>query len=433
MDSFKNNDPFKHFVKNKLVDYKKEVPHSGWEKLESSLFVVQKTNIVRKKWLVSSVAAIAAAFIGVFFVLQNTDQELPIQTAEYKVTPQVKDSANEDALISKQDSTDDIKESAIALFADNTSSKQQDKKGLAVTKRETESSLIVSTDTPINKIDLEPSSSNDKGAKKESKSNNIDEETKQQMIQDFINEGKRSYEFNDNTTTKKKSKIAISLSGRSGLTSSQQTNTLPTTLRASLSDSYSTYTLSKMKADNDEKEVNPESEVNHNQPVSFGILTSFDLTPKLQIETGIIYTYLSSETKNKSHDFRNSEKIQFHYLGIPVNLNYTVLSLNKLNLFLSAGAMIEKDLVGTIKYEDEKTNSLLSSKSANEKSSRINQKKPQFSLATGVGITYPIYNEVSLFGKIGGRYYINANNEFKTYYSAEKFGLDIQLGIKLNF
>ena len=96
--------------------------------------------------------------------------------------------------------------------------------------------------------------------------------------------------------------------------------------------------------------------------------------------------------------------------------------------------MIEKDINGKIRYNDEKTtSSLMNSGYANETSSKINQNNPQFSVATGVGITYPIYNKAHLFGKIGGRYYINANNEFKTYYSDEKFGLDIQLGIKFNF
>ena len=232
---------------------------------------------------------------------------------------------------------------------------------------------------------------------------------------------------------KSKSRHSISLSGKSGLSSSQQTNSLPTTLRASVSESYSKYTISKMEANNEEVEVNPESETNHMQPISFGVLTSFDLTRKLQIETGLVYSYLSSETKSKSSDFNNSEKVQFHFLGIPLNINYTLLSVNKLDLFVTGGAMIEKDISGKIKYSDEKESSLLKSGYANESSSKIKQKNPQFSVAGGLGITYPIYDKAKLFGKIGGRYYIDANNEYKTYFSDEKFGLDIQLGIKFNF
>ena len=255
------------------------------------------------------------------------------------------------------------------------------------------------------------------------------------MIQDLINEGKRSSDITNKTkTTKNKSKYAVSLSGRSGLYASQQSNILPTTLRTSLDESYGSYTMAKMQTNNEEEWVNPKSETNHKQPVSFGVLTSFDLTPKLQIETGLVYTFLSSETTNKAEGFVNTEKVQFHYLGIPINLNYTLLSINKLNLFVTAGAMIEKDLDGEIKYSEAKNIvSEMNTGYANETSSNINQKNPQFSLAGGVGINYPIYKKTNLFGKIGGRYYINANHEYKTYYSDEKFGLDIQLGIKFNF
>lgn len=255
------------------------------------------------------------------------------------------------------------------------------------------------------------------------------------MLQDFINEGKRTtYITEEKKTTKKKTKYGISLSGRSSFSGSQQSNLVPTTLRASLDESYGSYTMGKMQASNEEENVSAESETNHNQPISFGVLTSFNVTPKLQIETGLIYTYLSSETTNKAQGFINSEKVQFHYLGVPVNLNYTLLSVNKLNIFVTAGAMIEKDINGKIKYNEEKNiASEMNSGYTNEASSKINQENPQFSLAGGVGINYPIYNKTNLFAKIGGRYYINANNEYKTYYSDEKFGLDIQLGIKFNF
>jgi len=125
--------------------------------------------------------------------------------------------------------------------------------------------------------------------------------------------------------------------------------------------------------------------------------------------------------------------VQFHYLGIPLNVNYTVLSVNKLNLYVTGGAMIEKDIYGKIKYNDEKKLPTLNSGFTNESSSKIKQKNPQFSLAGGLGVMYPLYDRAKLFGKMGGRYYIDTNNEYKTYYSDEKFGLDIQLGIKFNF
>lgn len=433
MDNINNNDPFKQFVKSKLANYKQEAPPNGWEKLEESLFATQKTKVVHTKWFISSVAAVAAALIGVFFLFQNTNNISPIQTAEnteYQTKPTQK---KVKPLISKQHPVK-IKETTPPLFADNTSSLKQ-KTSVSIKEEEEEQKLLITSDNIPDKEGQEEVAPSSESAKEKKEPADLDEETKQQMLQDFINEGKRtSYITEEKKATRKKSKYGISLSGRSSFSGSQQSNLVPTTLRASLDESYGSYTMGKMQASNEEKNVSAESETNHNQPISFGVLTSFNVTPKLQIETGLIYTYLSSETTNKAQGFINAEKVQFHYLGVPINLNYTLLSVNKLNLFVTAGAMIEKDINGKIKYNEEKNiASEMNSGYTNEASSKINQENPQFSLTGGVGINYPIYNKTNLFAKIGGRYYINANNEYKTYYSDEKFGLDIQLGIKFNF
>lgn len=428
MDSSKNNDPFKKLVKSKLANYKHEVPPSGWEKLESSLFVMQKTKALHTRLIASSMVA-AAILIGVIILFQNINEELPTQTTNYESAQTLE---QKEPFFKKQNETK-IEKSTPPLLTDNISTSQH-KRQVSSSVQDNEIILEPSSDTSEDIKDLETALVSDEKPDSRDKSSEIDERKKQQLIQDFIDEGNRTHDVVDDTSEEKKtSRLSISLSGKSGLSSSQQTNTLPTTLRASVSDSYGTYTIGKMTAYNEDVEVKPESEKTHKQPVSFGILTSLNITKKLQIETGLIYTYLSSETRNKSNDFNNSEKVQFHYLGVPLNINYTLLSVNKMDIFVTAGAMIEKDIYGKIKYKDEKEITPLKSGYAIESSSKIKQANPQLSVATGVGVNYPIYNNAKLFGKIGGRYYIDANNEYKTYYSDEKLGLDIQLGVKFNF
>lgn len=432
MDSFNNNDAFKQFVKGKLADYKQEVPPNGWEELEKSILASQKTKVMHTRWLASSVAAVAAALIGVFFLFQNTKEELSTLTTETKTektqTPSKKE---EKSLITKQSQTR-VEATATPLLADNASKLQQTTHQAIVTENKVQPALTVSDKSLEAKEDI--ASEREESTIDKKRTSDIDDEKRQQMIQDFINQGKESSSIIDDTKQiKRKNRFAISLSGRSGL-SSQQNNTLPSTLRASVSDSYGMFTMSKMQAYNEDEKVNPESETTHKQPISLGVLTSFNITPKMQIETGLIYTHLSSETTNRSESFTNTEKVQFHYLGVPLNINYTLLSVNKLNLFVTAGTMVEKDINGKIRYNDEKDiSSVVNGGYANESYAKINQKNPQWSIAGGVGITYPLYHKTHLFGKVGGRYYINANNEYKTYYSDEKLGLDIQVGIKFNF
>ena len=432
MDSFNNNDAFKQFVKGKLADYKQEVPPNGWEELEKSILASQKMKVMHARWLASSVAAVAAALIGVFFLFQNTKEELSILTTETKTEEtQIPSKKEEKSLITKQSKTK-VEATATPLLADNASKLQQTTHQAIVTENKAQPALTVSDKSLEAKEDI--ASEREESTIEKKRTSDIDDEKRQQMIQDFINQGKESSSIIDDTKQiKRKNRLAISLSGRSGL-SSQQNNTLPSTLRASVSDSYGMFTMSKMQAHNEGEKVSPESETTHKQPISLGVLTSFNITPKLQVETGLIYTHLSSETTNRSESFTNTEKVQFHYLGVPLNINYTLLSVNKLNLFVTAGTMVEKDINGKIRYNDEKDiSSVVNGGYANESSAKINQKNPQWSIAGGVGITYPLYHKTHLFGKVGGRYYINANNEYKTYYSDEKLGLDIQAGIKFNF
>ena len=432
MDSFNNNDAFKQFVKGKLANYKQEAPPNGWEELEKSILVSQKTKVMHARWLASSVAAVAAALIGVFFLFQNTKEELSTLTTETKTEEtQIPSKKEEKSLITKQSKTK-VEATATPLLADNASKLQQTTHQAIVTENKAQPALTVSDKSLEAKEDI--ASEREESTIEKKRTSDIDDEKRQQMIQDFINQGKESSSIIDDTKQiKRKNRLAISLSGRSGL-SSQQNNTLPSTLRASVSDSYGMFTMSKMQAYNEDEKVSPESETTHKQPISLGVLTSFNITPKLQVETGLIYTHLSSETTNRSESFTNTEKVQFHYLGVPLNINYTLLSVNKLNLFVTAGTMVEKDINGKIRYNDEKDiSSVVNGGYANESSAKINQKNPQWSIAGGVGITYPLYHKTHLFGKVGGRYYINANNEYKTYYSDEKLGLDIQAGIKFNF
>lgn len=437
MDSLKNKDPFKQFVKSKLADYEAETPSGGWEKLEGSLIATQKTKLLYRKRAIYSAVAIAATFVGLFFIINKTIDRPQVQITENTVTKEEKQTRTS----KQQQSKIETEKNTSKLFTDSSVKEKIKETASRRTFTNTHGKSEINTKavkSSKNKQDQQSvTSSNISNEENENRSNDksshIDEGTKKKMIQDFIDEGNRDLLASRSSDRSiKASKYSLSLLGKSGLFASQQTNTLPATLRASVSDLYSAFTIDKMRTYSDE-EVNSESETNHKQPISFGILTAFDITNKLQLETGLIYTYLSSETKNKANNFSNSEKVQFHYLGIPLNVNYTFWSINKLDVFATAGAMIEKDIYGKITYNDEKTTRPFNSEYIDQTSSKISQKNPQFSVAGGLGLKYPLFNKASFFGKIGGRYYIDANNEYKTYYNDKKLGFDVQLGIKFNF
>lgn len=186
---------------------------------------------------------------------------------------------------------------------------------------------------------------------------------------------------------------------------------------------------------------NKEFKLQHSLPISFGLKVSKSITPNLSLETGIVYTYLSSKiTSNSAFNIRENQ--YFHYLGVPLTLNYKFYELGKAKFYLSAGGMVQKDIKGQYESKIAYTESTLIvmglprdlyySEPYYIKES-IKQANPQFSANVGIGGAYPIYKKLYLYGTIGGAYYFDAGNKYSTIYSDRKIQLDFNLGVKFDF
>lgn len=186
-------------------------------------------------------------------------------------------------------------------------------------------------------------------------------------------------------------------------------------------------------------------ELKHKQPISVGVTLSKQITPRLSVETGLVYTYLSSSLKS-SNNYLIDEEQTFHYLGIPVSLNYTFYQLKKTKFYVSVGGMMQKDIQGRYTGQinmlysqpdgtgngiiQNTKNGIMSLSSAKNK---ISQDNLQFSTRITLGASYPIYNKLYIFGTIGGAYYFDAGNKYRTIYSDQKTQLDLNLGLKFDF
>ena len=175
------------------------------------------------------------------------------------------------------------------------------------------------------------------------------------------------------------------------------------------------------------------SEMVHEQPLSAGVTVAKHFTDRLSVETGFMYTYLYSKANNSSNQFKSQETQQLHYLGVPLYVNYSLLSFHKFNMYVSMGGMIEKDVYGKYQYVDKTVDPETNGGSEKKESESIHQKHPQMSINAGIGLSYPLYNRLGIYGKIGGAYYFDAGNKYKTFYSDKKIVLDLNVGLKLNF
>jgi len=191
------------------------------------------------------------------------------------------------------------------------------------------------------------------------------------------------------------------------------------------------------------KEEDGEYKLAHRQPVSVGFTASKALNRNLSFETGLMFTYLYSKVTSNSA-VNIEEKQTFGYLGIPVYINYEFYRLKRAKFYLSLGAMMQKDIFGKctssfvfgenllgIDMNSSDYDIIYSEPQYLKKN--ISQSNWQFSSHLNIGMSYPVYRRLYFYTQLGGVYYFDAGNEYRTIFSDRKFQLDLNLGLRLEF
>lgn len=435
-----DDDHIKDLFSSKFTHFEPEVPDATWSKIEAKLGVASAApvipiskNKISKKILRISVAAtgIAAMLIALVYLLpQQADNASSITLSKSNI------------IKSKILLGDFNKHASYRAIATNYESKiehAKTKSHLGTTQNKSLTKDIQKQNSFLNeswakdaytkttsKTDVEVNSNNTLADHNNTK---LQKPSGQAQLNDeiaakiaaFKEEGdnqKNLLAQNDVQIRHKKGseKLGIGLNGGSSVSSSDQFN----------SDYKSPY-----------PDGNPvtalrstTTRLKHNQPITFGITISKQISSKLSIESGITYAYLSSKLgAGDTNDFRKKDMQYFHYLGIPLTLNYTFAQWNRFIFYSSLGGMVQKDLWGR-----RTTHTYLgTSDSEYSTKEKISQRNPQFSIHGGLGASYPLYDKLHVYTKIGAAYYIGANNEYETIYSDKKWLFNFNLGLRFEF
>ncbi|MDR1171368.1 MAG: hypothetical protein LBL24_02825 [Bacteroidales bacterium] len=121
------------------------------------------------------------------------------------------------------------------------------------------------------------------------------------------------------------------------------------------------------------------SSISHHTPLSFGLTVRKSLGKHAGIESGLVYTYLSSRFKWDDYDVYQS----LHYTGIPVNIVvYLWQAKPNWRIYLSGGFTVEKGLRAVYRQERRLGNEIRTT------SVRTSIDGLQWSLNGGLGINY---------------------------------------------
>lgn len=151
-------------------------------------------------------------------------------------------------------------------------------------------------------------------------------------------------------------------------------------------------------------------ETDNHMSWSFGFEVQKSLTERLSLESGIVYTLLTSDVRMK---YSGVKKQQMHYLGVPLKLNVELAQRDNWQFYVGGGGMLERCIYAT------------------RGGKSFSDKEWQWSVVGAVGFQYMISKHIGIYFEPGVNYYFDDHSGIENFRSAQPFTFNIQAGLKL--
>lgn len=155
----------------------------------------------------------------------------------------------------------------------------------------------------------------------------------------------------------------------------------------------------------------------HYHPMSFGLSVGYNLTPRLTLTTGMVYTYASSDFTSSAAGDDIVETQHLHYIGIPLNLKYKVWGNNAIHTYATAGCQADFNVSAKMQTGDITTDA--------------DKDRTQWSVGGAVGVQYNIIPRMGIYAEPGVRYYIDNKSSVETIFKEKKLNFNLQLGVRV--
>lgn len=155
----------------------------------------------------------------------------------------------------------------------------------------------------------------------------------------------------------------------------------------------------------------------HYHPMSFGLSVGYNLTPRLTLTTGMVYTYASSDFTSSAAGDDIVETQRLHYIGIPLNVKYKVWGNSAIHTYATAGCQADFNVSAKMQTGDITTDA--------------DKDHTQWSVGGAVGIQYNIIPHMGIYAEPGVRYYIDNKSSVETIFKEKKLNFNLQLGVRV--
>ncbi len=166
-------------------------------------------------------------------------------------------------------------------------------------------------------------------------------------------------------------------------------------------------------------------DITYHLPLSFSLMIRKNLSPRVAVESGLIYTYLHNSYRSHYTLLMKSDA-HIHYLGIPINGVVNLTNGTHWNIYLAAGFMAERSISAFY------TNTTYKQGEAQTQTFHPRVKGLQWSVNVSPGVSYRFLRRWSLYAEPRFSYYFD-NNQPETIRTEHPVTLGIGGGIRYEF
>jgi hypothetical protein len=419
------NNGFEELIRNRLEDYRIPVEPSNWDAIEKSL-IQRKRKRKRSKYVYTATSLIAAAavlfLITLYLPENNTDVEKndsPINVISEKSTsPTVQPDVTQQTTKQNQQTQDNRSEQK-PVISNPVLAYNNDEVNVAVTQSPKFNQHP--EDPPIKeKLKIMPQTVSGISINLSPTSNirlpnnmRLSEATIKKPADNNKMSTNKVVKFNKEDSENSGWSISVSFGAGSyqNVTGNRKNANLVTAEPLLTSSNTVIYVKNKYK---DEMMVPDNADSEYGLPLSAKVIARKDLGNRWAVESGLNYTYLPTKYKwNK-----NTVNQHLHYLGIPLNVVYYVVSKPNWDIYASAGGMVEKGVYSYIHRTD-------------NLKTKANMKGLQWSVNGMAGATYKLYKRLGIFFEPQFGYFFD-NNQPESIRTEWPVSFNLGIGLRFN-
>lgn len=441
-------EPWLNKLKERSEKFELEAPSGLWESIQHSLANQQSVSngnneYARNKTERKSAAIVrlwrygvaAAVLLGVIAFVALHDDNMQLDDMN-KVT-QTSQSATANSIVPGNSDKEEVIKPLIA--ENHISSAEQDKGYRHGIEEKYDRLNTIVVDTAVLDVNVENISKSDKEINKVVNADTVADRSHRSVFDNIRQRSTRQYSSqgyktvtNDGGYHKGKNNgkwsmdlYASNMSGNSSSSFGYRNFTLGANPFNAMpkQDTWTTGAMANIMFNN--LDAAAETKINHHLPLHVGALVRYDITGRWGIESGLAYTLLKSElTSGGERDYYATEQ-SLHYLGIPLNVSYTIWESNHLRLYVSAGGMMEIPLSGKTATNYVNNGSIVDSEQQD-----VDIDKLQWSVSGSAGLQYNFIDWLGVYVEPGVKYYFDDGSDVLTIYKDKPLNFSLQFGLR---